>query len=231
MLTLENIKNAKLGKEYAAHDLDRYCRAVYGGIGWPSSKKPGFVVVLAMARNEQTGKYEICILDEFESPSYRDIIRHCEVLNSKYEPNMWISDTTNDSAEEIMYTMRDEVSFHLSETDLVEKSPLYPVLLDPLKELLNLERRRLFLKNSKLLNHLAEADACLGLGDVPSVEALAFAVIELLRLVESGGYIPSHTGDTSVRGDEGEFDHLLRPGATDPGGEYDEDEDEWSHTV
>mgnify|MGYP001575672665 CR=1 FL=1 len=189
-----------MGEAFEIQDLNRCCRAVCGGIGWPSSKKPGFVVVMAMSHKEITREYEVCVLDEFESSSYREIIRHCEGLDSKYEPNMWIADTTNDSAEEIKHKMRDEVGFDLSETDLVEMNPLYPLLLDTLKELLNPEHRRMFLKdNSKLLKYLGDIeenqDAKLELGDYSAIEALAFAVIELLRLVESGGYIPSHTGD------------------------------------
>jgi hypothetical protein len=199
MLTWEDIKKAELSEACEIHDLNRCCRAVCGGIGWPSSKKPGFAVVMAMARNEQTGEYEMCILHEFESSSYREIIRHCEGLHSKYEPNMWIADTTNDSAEEIKHKMREEVGFDLSETDLIEMNPLYPLLLDTLKELLNPEHRRLFLKNSKLLKYLGDIeegqDAKLELGEYPAIEALAFAVIELLRTVDSAGYIPSHTGD------------------------------------
>ena len=31
--------------------------------------------------------------------------------------------------------------------------------------------------------------------------------------------------------DEGEYDHLLRPGAIDPGPEYDDEDDEWLHTA
>jgi hypothetical protein len=42
---------------------------------------------------------------------------------------------------------------------------------------------------------MALTDAELELGDYPAIEALAFAVIEMMRLVDSGGYIPSHTGD------------------------------------
>jgi len=91
MLTWEDIKQAELSEAFEIHDLNRCCRAVYGGIGCPSSKKPGFAVVMAMALNEQTGQYEMCILNEFESSLYREIIRHCEALDSKYEPNMWIS--------------------------------------------------------------------------------------------------------------------------------------------
>ena len=200
MLTWEDIKKAELSEAFEIHDLNRCCRAVYGGIGWPSSKKPGFAVVMAIARNEQTGEYEICILNEFESSLYREIIRHCEALDSKYEPNMWIADTTNDSAEEIKHKMRDEVGFDLSETDLVEMKPLYPLLLDTLKELLNPEHRQLFLQdNSKLLKYMGDIeegqDAKLEFGDYPAIEALAFAVIEMQRLVNSDGYIPSHTGD------------------------------------
>ena len=98
MLTCEELKEAELGREFDIRQLQVCCRAIYGGVAWPG-KRPGFVVVLAMARDRQTGEWEIYILDEFESSSYREILRHCEALNSKYEPEMWVGDTTDDSAD------------------------------------------------------------------------------------------------------------------------------------
>jgi hypothetical protein len=229
MLTWEDIKKAELGAAFEIHGLNRCCRAVYGGIGWPSSKNPGFAVVMAMALNEQTAEYEICILDEFESSVYREIITHCEALDSKYEPNMWIADTTNDSAEEIKYEIRDEVGFYLSETDLVKMNPCYPFFLYVLKELLSPEHRRLFLKNSKSLKYMADIeqgqDAKLQIGEYPAIEALAFAVIEMLRLVDSAGYIPSHTGDWDLERRVKTIEDLAYFDAVDDLDSDDEDDD------
>jgi hypothetical protein len=236
MLTWEDIKKAELGEAFEIHDLNRCCISVYGGIGWPSSKNPGFAVVVAMACNEQTREYEICLLNEFESPLYRKVIMYCTTVDSKYEPKMWIADTTNDSAEEIKYNMRDKVCFDLSETNLIEMKPLYPFLLDRLKEMLNPEHRRLFLRdNSKLLKYLGDIEegqvASLVLGDYPAIEALAFAVIELLRLVESGGYIPSHTGDWEPKRRAKTIEDLAYFDAVDDLDPDDEDDDyDFYHT-
>jgi hypothetical protein len=234
MLTWKDIKIAELGEAFEIHDLNRCCRAVYGGIGWPSSKKPGFAVVMAMGYNEQTDEYEMCILNEFESSWYREIIKHCEALNSQYEPNMWVADTTNDSAEEIKYEVRDEVGFNLSETDLVEMNPLYPFLLDTLKELLNPEHRRLFLRdNGKLLKYMGDIEEGQDakLGEYPAIEALTFAVIEMLRLVDSAGYIPSHTGDWDPERRTKTIEDLAYFNAVDDLDEDDEDDDyDFYHT-
>ena len=41
MLEFEDLKEAKLGEDFAAHDLQRCCRAIYGGVAWPG-KNPGW---------------------------------------------------------------------------------------------------------------------------------------------------------------------------------------------
>ncbi len=237
MLTWDELKKAKLGHRFAVHELESCCRAIYGSVAWPG-KKPGFAVVLAMSRSKKNNSdsHEICLLDEYESSDMQKLIRQCGVLNRKYEPEMWVGDTTNDSAEEFMYEMRDDFDFYLSETDLSEMNPLYPYILGKLKALRDREHRRLFLQDdSKLLNYMGEIEPGeideLERGDFPAIEALGYAVIEMQRVAEPAGLLPSHTGDDPTYPDEGEFDHLLRPGATDPGGEYDEDEDEWYQTA
>jgi hypothetical protein len=229
MLTWDELKKAKLGHRFAVRELENSCRAIYGSVAWPG-KKPGFAVVLAMSRSKEndSDSHEICLLDEYESSDMQKLIEQCGVLNRKYEPEMWVGDTTNDSAEEFMYEMRDDLDFYLSETDLTEMNPLYPYILGKLKELRNERHRRLFLQDdSKLLNYMGEIEtgeiAELERGAFPAIEALGYAVIEMQRVVESVGHLPSHTWDAGLGPDEGEFDHLLRPGATDPGLEYDDD--------
>ena len=228
-----NIKIAPLGYEFTHTELKKQCRAVYGGVAWPG-KRPGFVVILAIICPQDSKDWEIYLLDEYESFNMRELIQQCGLMDTKYEPDMWVGDTTNDSAEEFMYEMRDDSDFYLSETDLTEMEPFYPYVLGKLKELLNPKHRRLFLKNSKLLSYLGEIEpeevAKLERGDFPALEALIYGTVELIRIVEyeSAGPFPTHTGDYYPK--EGEFDHLLRPGARDPGPEYDEDES-WYHTV
>ena len=235
MLTWNDIREAKLGEEFESHDLDRCCRVVYGGVAW-SGKRPGFAVVLAMSKRKdpETGSHEICLLDEFESHDMRRLIRQCGLLNSKYEPKRWPSDTTNDSAEELMAEMRGDVGFDISETDLTEMKPIYPYILTNLKELLDQKNRCLFLKNSKILNYMNDIEggdvSGLVLGDYPAIEALAYAVIEMTRFVKSAGRLPSHTGGRGY--DEWRpktIDDLAYIGAVDDLDPDDEDED-WYHT-
>ena len=155
-----DIKTAPIGHEFTEAELQQHCNAVYGGVAWPG-KKPGFAVVLAMSRRKEndSDSHEICLLDEYESSDMRELIRQCGVLNHKYEPEMWVGDTTNDSAEEFMHEMGDDFDFYLSETDLVEMNPLYPYILGKLKELRNERHRRLFLQDDcKLLNYMGEIE-------------------------------------------------------------------------
>jgi|GEM_PF-1215955 len=230
-----DIKTAPLGQDFTQAQLRNQSRAVYGGLAWPG-KRPGFVVVLAIVRSQEPPGWEIYLLDEFESFDMRELIRHCGLMHSKYEPYMWVGDTTNDSAEEFMYEMRDDSGFYLSETDLMEMEPFYPYVLGKLKELLNPEHRRMFLKSSKVLSYMGEIESGEGdeleRGDYPALEALTYAAVEALRMVEneSAGPFPTHTGiDPDF--EEGEYDHLLRPGATDPGPDEDEDDEGWYQTV
>ena len=237
MLTWEQLKKAKLGEVFEIHDLNHCCRRIYGAIGWPGGR-PGFAVVLAMnwGRDNATGSHEVCLLDEFESFSYHEIIRHCGMLNSRYEPDMWLGDTTNDSAEELMWEMRKRVDFHVSETDLIEMKPMYPYFLSKLKELRDEKHRRLFLHNdSKLLKYMGEIeqgqDANLELGDYPAIEVLGYAVIELLRVVESAGHIPSFVGEYDPRGWRPKtIADLAYVDAVDDLDPDDEDDDDWCQT-
>ena len=234
MVEWSDVKKTPLGQTFDTKALKECCKAVYGGVSWPG-KRPGFVVVLAVVHSDEPEGWEIHLLDEYESFDMQKLVRQCGLMHSKYEPHMWVGDTTNDSAEEFMYEMRDDSDFYLSETDLTEMEPFYPYVLGKLKELLNPEHRRLFLKNSQLLNYMGEIEpgevSGLERGDFPALEALIYAAVESLRMVEyeSTGPFPTHTGDDPIP-DEGEFDHLLRSGAidTDP---YDDEEEDWYYTV
>ncbi|UCC99715.1 MAG: hypothetical protein JSW66_07485, partial [Phycisphaerales bacterium] len=75
----------------------------------------------------------------------------------------------------------------------------YLFALSTLKDLLNAERRMLFLKDSKILSYMSEIEdgqsSELKLGDYPGIEALAFAVLEARDWAEDqrkGGFGPYH---------------------------------------
>jgi len=247
-MEFEDLKNAELGGEFDIRQLQSCCRAIYGGVAWPG-KNPGCAVVMAMSRQAEkppwndTDSYEVCVVDVVESDDTRELILQCRRLDAKWQPELWFGET-NDAAEEFMaeanedmerYFNDDDRRFDLGETHLLDIQNPYPYVLGTLKELLGERPRRLFLKEGIIKNYLGQIKpdevAELKRGDFPAVEAVGIAVIEMLRVVKHPCLLPSHTGDDSVYRDDGEFDHLLRPGATDPGWEYDDEDDEWGHTV
>ena len=232
MLTWEDLKKAELGRTFDVKELQNCCRATYGSIAWPG-KKPGFAVVLAMSRRKEndSDSHEICLLDECEHSDLRELIVQCRRLDAKWEPELWFGDTNNDAAEEFIYEMNANANaqwfdpaarkFNLVPTCLLYPEPMqemYSYILGTLKGLLGERQRRLFLKDGIIKNYLDQIKpdevAELKRGDYPAIEALGYAVVEMLHLVKHAGHLPSHTGDDSMYPDEGEFDHLLRPGAT-----------------
>jgi len=200
MIDWNDVKSAELGEPFENMALKNCCKAVYGGVAWPG-QRPGFAVVVVMSRKKFPEGHHICLLDEYESFDMRELIRHCGMLDSKYEPYRWFGDTRNDSAEEFMFEMRADSGFRLSETDLIEKEPFYDYVLGKLKELCDEKHRRLFLKDSKVRNYMAEIEqgqvAELKRGDFPPLEALIYAAVEGLRMVDylSAGPYPTVTGE------------------------------------
>ena len=233
-----NIETAPLGHEFTQAELKRKGRAICGGVAWPGKLRPGFVVVLAIVYSDERKLWEIYLLEEYESFNTRELIRQCGLLHSKYEPYRWFGDTTNDSAEEFMFEMRDESGFSTSETDLTEMEPFYPYALGKLKELCDEEHRRLFLKNSKVLNYMAEIEQGqvveLKRGDFPALEALIYAVVEGLRTAESlsAGPYPATTGDVESYGSpDRDLGYSGAIDTWDPNADDEFDEDSWSTTV
>jgi hypothetical protein len=207
MLSWEELNKAKLGEIFATHDLDACCRTIYGAVGWPG-KHPGFAVVLAVSRKKYPESHHICLLDEYESSDTYELVRHCRRLNIKWEPELWFGDTENGSAEEFIHEMNEDDErqghrFDLSETIILTDMdpPHYPYMLGKLKELRDSKRRRLELKESRILSYMSmiesSEEAVLELGDFPALEALMYGVIELLRAVEgqSADSMPEFTGD------------------------------------
>ena len=107
MLEWEDVKNASLGEPFDVRDLRRCCKEVFGGVSWPG-KRPGFAVVLAMDRTRHLDSYDVCLLDEYESFSTRELVRQCSALDSKYRPDRWIGDCKNGAASRFIQDMHDE---------------------------------------------------------------------------------------------------------------------------
>ena len=196
-----NFRTAELGHTFSETILDLQCKAVFGAVAFPD-RRPGFAVIATMGKDKRCGSYDFALLDEFESSSMRDIVRQCGVLDLKYTPAMWIGDSKNDAADRFIDEMNEDLKsadgykerrrFYLTSTSLLDIERPYPYILDTLKELLNPERRHLFLKDSKVRSYLAEIEtgdvAELAWGAYPAIEALAFVIIEM-RDREGKGYM------------------------------------------
>ena len=188
-LEFNDLKKAELGYRHESRwELNKCCRGIYGGVSWPG-KRPGFAVVVGMDPHKHFDSYDICLIAEYESPSIRKVVRQCGVMDYTYEPDRWIGDWKNDSADNFIRELNSEqahksqkLSFSL--TPMLEMEPLYPYMLDELKRLLDPKRRMLFLKGSKIINYLGEIEAddisTLVLGDYPAIEAICFAVFSML---------------------------------------------------
>lgn len=195
-----DIKTAKLG-EFSHKELKEQCKAIYGGVAWPG-EGPGFAVVIGTDKEKHFDSHDIYLLDEFESMDVRELVRQCGVLDFKYQPKRWIGDNKNDAADRFIREMNDEFADEVNEnflsesdrrrlyvcsTQILDMKCPYQFILAELKQLLNKERRQLFLKDSKIGDYLGGIEpsqiSTLEFGAFPAIEALAFAVIEM-RLLE-----------------------------------------------
>ena len=113
MLEWKDLKEGKLGQSFDSNDLDRYCKAVFGGVAWPG-KRPGFAVVVAMDRFKRYGteEHEICFLDEFESGDICELVKRCGVLDFKYNPSVRIGDRSNPTAGQFIREPNSETHGH-----------------------------------------------------------------------------------------------------------------------
>lgn len=191
-------KTIELGHTFRIPDLPILFKAVWGGVAWPG-KRPGFAVVIGMSHEPHSDSHDIFLLDEFESFDMRELIRQCGAMDLKYaislpdysgKSGQWIGDFENDAASRFIQEMNDDSKMHrgqfnLSPTLMLEMENLYSFVLPQIKGILNPDRRMLFLKNSKILSSLSEIESDeiteLEIGAYPAIEALAFAVIELLE--------------------------------------------------
>jgi len=233
-----DLRTAELGHSFTPVELSTYFRAVWGGVSWPA-KRPGFAVVVGMGYKPHFNSHDIYLLDECESFDMPNLIRSCMELDKRWEPHLWFADTNNGAGMEFLHEMNENVerSLDLAPTYLLDvdgqgkrMDPLYPYILGTIKQLIAEKRRRLFLKQSKIVDYLNQIEpgeiAEIEVGAFPAIEALSYPLVEMLRDVKLPTMTQTHTGDGAVLRDQGEFDHLLRPGATDPGLEYDPDYDE-----
>jgi hypothetical protein len=188
-------------------DLRDQCKAIWGAVAWPG-KRPGCALVLGMDRKEHLGNHDIYLLHEFETFDTRQLVRQCGALDLKYLPDKWIGQWDNDAASGFISEMNAEYEqrnrcrsavhrrqFSLQPTAIVEMEHIYPFILPQIKALVDPDRRRLFLHDSKMatyLGHIEESEiAEMALGEFPAVESLAFGVIEMRGWVERENRVQS----------------------------------------
>jgi len=189
-LQYNDLKEAELGYTHKIRwEVNKACKAIFGGVSWPG-KRPGYAVVVAMDLHRRFDSYEVCVLAEYESPSIRELVRQCDVLDYTYEPKKWIGDWKNDAADKFIRELNSEKTkqehkFSVNLTPMLEMENLYPYMLDELKRLLDVKRRMLYLKDAKVINYLSEIGPdidipSLNLGEYPAIEATCFAVLSML---------------------------------------------------
>jgi len=86
---------------------------------------------------------------------------------------------------------------------MLDMEQLYPFILPQIKELLDHERRQLFLKDSKVVNYLSAIEeseiTTIELEDYPTIEALGLAVIEMRSHVARREKIDHRPQPRSIR--------------------------------
>jgi hypothetical protein len=189
----EQICGLPLGADYKDLGKTPDRRYIFGGVAWPD-RRPGFAAVALMDTRKHFDGHDICLLAEFESFSIRELIRQIAVLDDQYMPDRWVGDRKNDAADKFLREVdmdgdkdRQKSKFMLVSTPLLEMENFYRYALDEIKRLLTKDKRMLFLKQSKVIDYLAEIEedqiSELKYGDFPAIEALIYAVVSLQRSV------------------------------------------------
>ena len=160
--------------------------------------------VVAMDKKRHFDSYNIYLLDEYESFDTRKLVRQIGVMDLKYgiirnkkcisdSLDRWIGDNKNEAAERFIKKMNNQNKnthhkITLRQTMLLEMKNVYSYILPQIKELLNTDRRLLFLKNSKILDYLSEVEEIdisdFKLGEYPAIEVLGFTIIEMWNKVK-----------------------------------------------
>ena len=199
-----DLKETELGHAFRPAERKENFRLIYGGVSWPG-KNPGFAVVVGMGKKRHLNSYDIFLLEEYESFDIRELVRQCGVLNFKYRPSLFFGDWKNDAAGHFIDELNEDNrqkrerdstiprrQFELSYTPMLEMERLYQLILPQIKELCRL--KQLIIKEGKIANCLRSIQeneiSELELGNHPSIEALAFAAMELRDAFEQENKMP-----------------------------------------
>ena len=158
-------------------------RTIFGALAVPGEGK-GFIVVVG---KEKDGAERLIQLDEVETNDIRELVRQAAAMDLFYHPNAWIGDYDNPVMKDFIREANadNEIpgdrKFVLRRTRLLDKKDnLYSYILPIIKNMVC--RGNLILKGmvKAYINLPQENDIPdMKLGDYPSIEALAFACIEI----------------------------------------------------
>lgn len=200
------VKDAPLGHPWDPAELRRQVQAVFGGVAWPG-RRPGFAVVAVLGREKHFDACDIVLLDECESADTRELVRQCGVLDFKYRPDQWVGDPFNGAAERFLNELNDERTARAeaiparpglppprqiwpSRTAVLDMKEPYAYMLPQLKRLLDEDRRRLFLKDSRVKAAMRDVGpdpaeyTRYEFGEFPAIEALSLVVEALTEHAE-----------------------------------------------
>lgn len=170
-------------KTFDSKESTKY-RKIYGALAAPG-KGRGFAVIVG---KEKLAAERVVLLEEIEAGDIRQLVRECAALDYFYHPEVWFGDTDNPTLTDfIREANKDNEApgdrpFKLRRTKLLDKkNDLFSYILPMLRNLI--ERGHLILKDGMTKTFLSqpqEADlSTIEMGDYPSIEALAFAVLEI----------------------------------------------------
>ena len=188
----ELIKELPINEPYEHLTKTPDRRYIYGGVAWPG-KRAGFAVIVLMDDRQHFDSHDVCVIAEYESFSTRDLVRQIGVMDDKFMPDRWIGDNRNDAADKFIRELqkdgdrdRRRSKLMFVYTSMLEMEYFYRYALDEIKRLTQKERKMLYLKDSAVIRYLAdiideEMITELKYGDYPAIEALAYAVITLMK--------------------------------------------------
>jgi len=191
-----DLYEAPLGHPFTPDEL-KQAVAIFGAVGWPG-RRPGYAVVLAVCGDTKRHLYDLIVLDEAQSSNLREMIHHCESLDTRYQPSFWAGDDENTAAEEIILDLCDARPKVKQDTrpgftgpyrsDLLELDHIYAYAMPLIQSLLQKDHKRLYLKGS-IWPYIEQPQpddlAFLEHGEYPAIEAMAFAVREALDWIQA----------------------------------------------
>lgn len=195
-----------LGEALEAHERKRLYACIVGGVSWPC-RQPGYAVILGFGRDSEVEPYRIVVLDECIDFDLQELYIQATILDQKWSPHKWFADTDNEAAQQIQFDYYRECEKDNPRHERMYITPalvlgtmkpelLYGYILPKIRSHLKHDRKKLFLKDSQVRQDLEKIDdgdlPDFNMGDRPSIEALAFALLEIEKVHEALTYKPRY---------------------------------------